>query len=103
MVPAFLPLPPDPTTLLPLHAGAEAARQALYGQATQTAFAIGVGVACGSIVVATYLRNRERLIEGVAAVVSDGSSTSVGRLAQNLTRRWRRQSPAAEGSDAERG
>jgi uncharacterized membrane protein YjjP (DUF1212 family) len=103
MVPAILPLLPSPSTLLPLLAETETARQALQGRAMETAFAIGVGVACGSIVVATYLRNRERLIEGVAAVVSDGPSTSVGRLAQNLTRRWGGQGSAAEGSDAERG
>ena len=51
-VPAILPLLPAPATLLPLLAATDkAAEQALQGQALETAFAIGVGVASGSIIV----------------------------------------------------
>jgi hypothetical protein len=42
-----------PATLLPLLAGTEAAQQALQGQALTIAFAIGVGVAAGDILVST--------------------------------------------------
>ncbi len=61
-VPAILPLLPAPATLLPLLAETDAARDALQGQALATAFAIGVGVACGSIAIETYTRNRSRLL-----------------------------------------
>jgi uncharacterized membrane protein YjjB (DUF3815 family) len=48
-VPAILPLLPAPATLLPLLAETYQEREALQGQALGTAFAIGVGVASGSI------------------------------------------------------
>jgi len=78
-VPAILPLLPAPATLLPLLAETEAARQALQGQALETAFVIGVGVASGSIIVATYQRSRERWLEPVVDAVSDGMSRYVDR------------------------
>jgi len=66
-VPAILPLLPAPATLLPLMAETDAARDALQGQALATAFAIGVGVACGSIVIETYARSRFRLLHPLRA------------------------------------
>jgi len=91
-VPAILPLLPAPATLLPLLAETEAARQALQGQALETAFVIGVGVASGSIIVATYQRSRERWLEPVVDAVSDGMSRYVVQPAQRQVRRWRRTS-----------
>ena len=46
---------------LPLLAETEAAQDSLQGQALQTAFVIGVGVATGSIAVSTYRRSQPRL------------------------------------------
>jgi uncharacterized membrane protein YjjB (DUF3815 family) len=63
MVPAILPLLPAPSTLLPLLAETEPARQALQGVAAETAFLIGVGVASGSILVETSRRYRARVLE----------------------------------------
>lgn len=100
MVPAILPLLPSPSTLVPQFAETEAARQALEGQAGQTAFAIGVGVASGDIAVATYQRYRERVLEPVAGVVSDGLSTYVVRPAKRMARWWRRKGRAAGGRGA---
>ncbi|CCH78561.1 membrane hypothetical protein [Nostocoides japonicum T1-X7] len=62
LVPTILPLLPAPSTLLPLLAETEAARQALQGQALATAFSIGVGVGCGSILLETSARSWPRLI-----------------------------------------
>jgi uncharacterized membrane protein YjjP (DUF1212 family) len=92
MVPSILPLLPAPATLLPLLAETEAARQALQGQALTTAFTIGVGVASGSIVVATYQRHRERFVEPIVGVV---------RPAERRARRRRRTDLATGESDAE--
>jgi uncharacterized membrane protein YjjB (DUF3815 family) len=89
--PPILPLLPAPATLLPLLAETEAAQQALQGQAVQTAFAIGVGVASGSIIVATYQRYRERVLEPAAGVVSEGVSTYVVRPAMRRVRSWWRR------------
>jgi uncharacterized membrane protein YjjP (DUF1212 family)/uncharacterized membrane protein YjjB (DUF3815 family) len=60
IVPAILPLLPAPATLLPLLAGTEEAQQALQGQALATAFAIGVGVASGEILISLGFVERER-------------------------------------------
>ncbi len=60
-VPAILPLLPAPTTLVPALAPDQAARDALEGRAITTAFAIGVGVAIGSILVESWLHYRARL------------------------------------------
>jgi uncharacterized membrane protein YjjP (DUF1212 family)/uncharacterized membrane protein YjjB (DUF3815 family) len=57
VVPAILPLLPAPATLLPLLAPPEL-QGTLEGQALATAFFIGVGVASGDILVATYRRLR---------------------------------------------
>jgi uncharacterized membrane protein YjjB (DUF3815 family) len=73
-VPAILPLLPAPATLLPLLAETQRAQQALQGQALQTAFVIGVGVATGDILEATYLRYRERVVTPALSVVSVGFS-----------------------------
>ena len=81
MAPAILPLHPAPATLPPLLAETE--DRGAGGDAGH-ALGIGVGVASGSIVVATYLRHRERFLEQVARAMSDGAL----RL-----RRWRRQAP----------
>jgi hypothetical protein len=69
----------------------DAARQALQGQAAQTAFSIGVGVgvAVGSIAVETYLRYRVRLLDPVVDVVS--ARLSQRRSALIADRRARRQ------------
>ena len=61
VVPAILPLLPAPATMLPLLAESTAAREALQGQALETAFTIGVGVASGDILVAAYQRTRARV------------------------------------------
>ena len=77
LVPAILPLLPAPTTMLPLLAESEAAQQALQGQALATAFLIGVGVASGDILVATYQRYRARVtIARIASNVGLGSPTT---------------------------
>jgi uncharacterized membrane protein YjjB (DUF3815 family) len=88
-VPAILPLLPAPATFLPLLAATDAGGQALQGQALQTAFAIGVGVAPGSIIVATYQRYRDRVLEPVVDAVSDGLSRYVACPAQRRTSRFR--------------
>jgi hypothetical protein len=107
MVPAILPLLPAPSTLLPLLAETEPARQArqaLQRVAAETAFLIGVGVASGSILIETSLRYRARVLEPVVGVVSDGLSAHVARPIRTWgRRRWRRAGPAADGSDGKRG
>lgn len=99
-VPAILPLLPDPATLLPLLAETEAAEQALQGQAFQTAFAVGVGVATGSIAVATYQRSRERYLKPVVDAMSDGITNHVVEPARRLGRRRRRRTPPAPSDDS---
>jgi uncharacterized membrane protein YjjB (DUF3815 family) len=81
-VPAILPLLPPRATLLPLLAESPEAQDALQSQAVETAFAIGVGVASGSIALAAYPRNRARLLKPVAKLS--------GRLARPVSRRRRR-------------
>jgi uncharacterized membrane protein YjjB (DUF3815 family) len=71
LVPAILPLLPAPATLLPLLADTEAAQQALQGQALRSAFTIGVGVASGSVLVATYMRYGRPTLQPVAGAVSN--------------------------------
>jgi len=78
-VPAILPLLPAPVTLLPLLPETEAAQNALQGEALQTAFLIGVGVASGDILVSTYQRYRERIVEPAVGRVSVRISKLVGR------------------------
>jgi uncharacterized membrane protein YjjP (DUF1212 family) len=75
LVPSILPMLPAPATLLPLLAETEAVQQALQGQALRSAFAIGVGVASGSVVVATYMRYGRPTLEPVADAVSEGLAT----------------------------
>jgi uncharacterized membrane protein YjjP (DUF1212 family)/uncharacterized membrane protein YjjB (DUF3815 family) len=57
-VPAILPLLPAPATLLPLLADSDAVQQSLQGQALETSFAIGVGVAIGAIVLTAAVDTR---------------------------------------------
>ena len=101
-VPAILPLLPAPATLLPLLTATEAAQQALQGQALETAFVIGVGVASGSIIVATYQRYRDRVLEPVVDAVSDGLSRYVVRTVQHRTSRFRRRGQTGDGHDPDR-
>jgi hypothetical protein len=50
-------------TLLPGLAETEGQQQAFQGLALERAFAITVGVASGAILLATYQRTRERILE----------------------------------------
>lgn len=100
-VPAILPLLPTPATLLPLLAETEAARDALQGQAFETAFAIGVGVATGSIAVATARRSRERALTPVVGAVSGGLRRRVVGPARRRSRR-RRGKPDEVGATGRR-
>jgi uncharacterized membrane protein YjjP (DUF1212 family) len=94
IVTAVLPLLPAPSTLLPLLAESEVVRDALRGQAVQTAFSIGVGAAVGSIVVDTYLRNRTRVLHPIAGVVS-------ATLHPVAATRWRRRANPRKADDRE--
>ena len=69
-VPPILPLLPAPATLLPLLAETEDKRQALQGTALERAFAISVGVASGAILLATYQRTRERIVDPVVHTIT---------------------------------
>jgi uncharacterized membrane protein YjjP (DUF1212 family)/uncharacterized membrane protein YjjB (DUF3815 family) len=69
-VPAILPLLPAPATLLPLLADTDEAQQSLQGRAFEIAFAIGVGVASGSILVTTALRYRGRMLDPVVSTLA---------------------------------
>ena len=89
-VPAILPLLPDPATLLPLLAQTQTAEQALQGRAFQTAFAIGVGVATGSIAVATYQRSRERYLRPAVDAMSEGITHRFVEPARRFGQRRRR-------------
>jgi uncharacterized membrane protein YjjP (DUF1212 family) len=88
-VPCILPLLPAPATLLPLLAVTEAAREALQGRAAAVALAIGVGVACGDILVASYFRHRQQ----VAEAVSEGVRAYVVRPLRGRARRRGRPRP----------
>ena len=88
------PLLPAAATLLPLLADAEAGRQALRGRAMQTAFAIGAGVASGSIAIATYLRHRARVDDLGASFASDQRPEADGRSRRRAIA-WRRNRPTA--------
>ena len=92
-VSAILPLLPAPATLLPLLAETGQARQALQGQALETAFASASASHPGSIIVATNQRYRDRFLEPVVDVVSDGLSRYLVHLAQRRTRGRRRNKP----------
>jgi uncharacterized membrane protein YjjP (DUF1212 family) len=91
-VPAILPLLPAPATLLPLLADTETGQQALQGEALQTAFAIGAGVASGSILVITYHRYWARVVAPVADALSDKLQRYVARPAKR-SKRPRRHRP----------
>jgi hypothetical protein len=57
---------------------------------SQTAFAVAVGVASGSFLVATYQRYRERVLKPVARAVSEGLATCVVRPVKRQARTWLR-------------
>jgi uncharacterized membrane protein YjjP (DUF1212 family) len=84
-VPSILPLLPAPTTMLPLFAVTASGQQALQGQALQTAFAIGAGVASGSILIITYYRYRARVVAPVVGALSDGLHRYVRRPRERRT------------------
>jgi uncharacterized membrane protein YjjP (DUF1212 family) len=90
LVPPILPLLPAPATLLPLLAETEAAQQALQGQALRSAFAIGVGVASGSVLVATYMRYGRPTLQPVAGAVSNRISTLGGNRRRRAVRERKR-------------
>jgi uncharacterized membrane protein YjjP (DUF1212 family) len=70
MVPAILPLLPGLLIVNAMLAATDAEQVALLGDALVSAFLIGVGVASGDIVVSSYLRIRERIVEPAVEVVS---------------------------------
>ena len=85
LVPAILPLLPAPATLLPLLADTQATQEALQNEALRSAFAIGVGTASGSVVVATYMRYGRPTLQPVAGAVS----TRISALGGSRARRGR--------------
>ena len=97
-VPAILPLLPSPATLLPLLAESEGVRESLQARAVETAFAIGVGVAAGAIVVETYQRTRERVLNPVVEAASTEISERVlGPIQRLMSRTFVRFRPPRQG------
>ena len=79
-VPAVLVLLPGLTLIVRAMLATSAVLQvSLLADALLTAFAIGVGVAAGDIVVSTYLRIREQIVEPVVGAVTSGIDTLVAR------------------------
>lgn len=78
-VPAVLVLLPGLTIVQAMLAPTTTLQVALLAEAIGTAFMIGVGVASGDIVVATYLRIREAIFEPVVGAVAGGIDTLVAR------------------------
>jgi len=76
-VPAILPLLPGLTIVQAMLAPLQATQIALLTEALVTAFAIGVGVASGDIVVASLQRLRERIVEPAVGAFTDGLATLV--------------------------
>jgi uncharacterized membrane protein YjjP (DUF1212 family) len=77
MVPAILPLLPGLVIVQAMLATTQAQQIALFSEALVTAFAIGVGVASGDIIVASVQRFRERIVEPAVGAVSDGITALV--------------------------
>lgn len=82
-VPAILPLLPGLLIVQAMLAPLQAVQIALLIEAIVTAFAIGVGVASGDIVVASLQRLRERIVEPAVGAVSDGLAAFVLRAADD--------------------
>jgi uncharacterized membrane protein YjjP (DUF1212 family) len=78
-VPAVLVLLPGLTIVRAMLATSAVLQVSLLADALLTAFAIGVGVAAGDIVVSTYLRIREQIVEPVVGAVTSGIDTLVAR------------------------
>jgi uncharacterized membrane protein YjjP (DUF1212 family) len=80
-VPAVLVLLPGLTIVRAMLAVSAVQQVSLLADALLTAFAIGVGVATGDIVVATYLQIREQIVDPVAGAVVGGFDRLVTRQA----------------------
>ena len=78
-VPAVLVLLPGLTIVRAMLAPTVTLQVSLLADALLTAFAIGVGVASGDIVVTTYLRIREQILDPVVGAVASGIDTLVAR------------------------
>jgi hypothetical protein len=81
-VSAILPLLPGLAIVQAMLAPTQGQQIALLIDALVTAFAIGVGVASGDIVVATLQRVREHIVEPAVGAVSDGLTALVVRPAR---------------------
>lgn len=93
---AILPLLPVLATLLPLLAETEAAQHALQGQPLKTAFVIGVGVASGAIIVATYQAYRYRVLKPIVSSASEPLATHAACPTKRRAARWRRRTRPAD-------
>ena len=80
-VPAVLVLLPGLTIVRAMLATSAVLQVSLLADALLTAFAIGVGVASGDIVVSTYLQIRERIVDPMVGAVAGGIDTLVTRSA----------------------
>jgi len=78
-VPAILPLLPGLLIVRAMLASTSTQQVALLGDALLIAFSIGVGVAAGDIIVATYQQVRERIVEPAVGAVSGGITALVAR------------------------
>jgi len=84
-VPAVLVLLPGLTIVRAMLATSAVLQVSLLADALLTAFAIGVGVASGDIVVTTYLQIREQIVAPVAGAVVDGLDRLVTRSGEPTT------------------
>ena len=84
-VPAVLVLLPGLTIVRAMLATSAVLQVSLLADALLTAFAIGVGVASGDIVVSTYLQIRERIVDPVVGAVAGGFDTLVMRSGETTT------------------
>ncbi|MFN8630339.1 MAG: threonine/serine exporter family protein [Chloroflexota bacterium] len=78
-VPAVLVLLPGLTIVRAMLATSAVLQVSLLADALLAAFAIGVGVATGDIVVSTYLQIREQIVDPVAGAVAGGIDRLVTR------------------------
>lgn len=81
-VPAVLVLLPGLLIVRAMLAPTTTLQVALLTDALLTAFAIGVGVASGDIVVSTYLRIREAIVDPVVGAVSGGLDSLVAHASE---------------------
>jgi uncharacterized membrane protein YjjP (DUF1212 family) len=104
VVPAVLPFLPGLQIVTALLADTNVDRVVGLLAAAATAFAIGVGVASGDIVVATVRRFRERVIpSAIEAAVEGVDSFVVVPFEQIIGRRPRSAAAPADGEDAQPG